>query len=404
MKPRYVRAVLWVVILLAACRPSGTLETERPLTLCPPLTPSRPPLTGIPSPNPTLRATTKPTATPPARSTQIPFRGWVVFSSQREDTNMNGVIDSQDGIHLYVMDLATRENKQITFGDYTDLYPSWSPDHTRITFSSNRGNSGNLDLFIVGANGENLERLTETSEADETQPDWSPDGQWIAYSRRTSSPQGELNRSIFLASATGGDPRQLTEGPHDEWPDWSPDGRYLAFQHVDPPLEGTATRREWIYLWDTQTEEVVRLDLPGESAEDGLVGYIFPRWLPQDDYLLSVIQVPMERDTGVYPALLIFRLREGDGGLETQEILPVINVGGFTTPVEWRYLNYTWGTEGDWLIGVMRHPPGETYDLVWVEIALVESGKQDYPSPSTLEEERLITADKFYDDFPDWAP
>ncbi|MGB7729982.1 MAG: S9 family peptidase [Candidatus Acidiferrum sp.] len=58
----------------------------------------------------------------------------------------------------------------------------------------------------------------------------SQDGKWVAYS--VSTPDLEANRSvtnIWIVSASGGDPIQVSQGGRDSSPSWSPDGKTLAF-------------------------------------------------------------------------------------------------------------------------------------------------------------------------------
>jgi dipeptidyl aminopeptidase/acylaminoacyl peptidase len=58
----------------------------------------------------------------------------------------------------------------------------------------------------------------------------SKDGKWVAYS--VSTPDLEANKAvsnIWIVSASGGDPIQVTQGGRDISPSWSPDGKTLAF-------------------------------------------------------------------------------------------------------------------------------------------------------------------------------
>src|SRR5579871_450175 len=69
-------------------------------------------------------------------------------------------------------------------------------------------------------------------------PRISPDGTQVAYVLMTMDRDAyEYRRSIWLASADGGEPRRFTSGPNDTAPRWSPDGRSLAF--VRAPASGT---------------------------------------------------------------------------------------------------------------------------------------------------------------------
>jgi dipeptidyl aminopeptidase/acylaminoacyl peptidase len=58
----------------------------------------------------------------------------------------------------------------------------------------------------------------------------SKDGKWVAYS--VATPDLEANRTVsnvWIVSASGGEPLQVTQGGHDNSPAWSPDGKTLAF-------------------------------------------------------------------------------------------------------------------------------------------------------------------------------
>jgi dipeptidyl aminopeptidase/acylaminoacyl peptidase len=61
-------------------------------------------------------------------------------------------------------------------------------------------------------------------------PQISPDGQWVAYSVATPDyDANHLVKNIWIVPISGGESRQLTQGGSDERPRWSPDGKLLAF-------------------------------------------------------------------------------------------------------------------------------------------------------------------------------
>src|ERR1700720_2965528 len=66
---------------------------------------------------------------------------------------------------------------------------------------------------------------------DVSQPELSPDGQWVAYGVRTRMLKEDKNEQrLWMVSTHGGDAIPLTaEGVSSSHPRWSPDGNYLAF-------------------------------------------------------------------------------------------------------------------------------------------------------------------------------
>ncbi len=66
--------------------------------------------------------------------------------------------------------------------------PVYSPDGSRIAFlrgtMRNEGNpQGSADLYVIGADGTGLRRLTHTPGRDEQFPSWDPSGERLAYVR-----------------------------------------------------------------------------------------------------------------------------------------------------------------------------------------------------------------------------
>lgn len=90
-----------------------------------------------------------------------------------------------------------------------------SPDGSRLAFA--RTESGRSAIWVANADGSGERRLT--SGVWDMIPWWSPDGKWIAY--HAESPGFD----VFVVSVDGGEPRQLTSGPGQDFPrGWLPDG------------------------------------------------------------------------------------------------------------------------------------------------------------------------------------
>ncbi|PWT83881.1 MAG: hypothetical protein C5B57_06005 [Blastocatellia bacterium] len=73
------------------------------------------------------------------------------------------------GNDIKVMDLATRQVRQLTFGEGTNESPTWSPNGRHLAFTSTR--SGKIQVFTIARDGKNLRQITKTG--NNQQPDWS---------------------------------------------------------------------------------------------------------------------------------------------------------------------------------------------------------------------------------------
>jgi tricorn protease len=80
------------------------------------------------------------------------------------------------------------------------------------------------EIWVVGRSGGDAQRLT-SSELRETEPEFSPDGRWIAF----TAEHGD-NIDVYVAPAAGGEPRRLTWHPgNDRVRGWTPDGTRVVF-------------------------------------------------------------------------------------------------------------------------------------------------------------------------------
>lgn len=138
--------------------------------------------------------------------------------------------------HLHIFDLATKTAVQVTSGPYDDSEPAWSPDGRWIAFTSNRSAdpdaNDNRDVFLVAARAGETPRALTTSPGADSSPSFSPDGQWIAYVAG-GAPEDiwYATSSLAMVPAAGGDARILTLDldRNVESPRFTADGRSILF-------------------------------------------------------------------------------------------------------------------------------------------------------------------------------
>jgi len=135
--------------------------------------------------------------------------------------------------HLWLWNIDKKDEKRLTEGNFTVSDPQWSPDGTRVTYTTRptpRADDGALsDLWILTIATAEKKKLVPTESSDNAR--WSPDGQWIAYTGSTQATPGPTTDYLYLISAAGGAPKQLTTKFELSvgTPVWSRDGKTIYF-------------------------------------------------------------------------------------------------------------------------------------------------------------------------------
>jgi serine/threonine-protein kinase len=125
---------------------------------------------------------------------------------------------------------------RLTFDPDEDTQPIWTPDGRRIAFASRRADKGTPNLYWQSADGTgDAVRLTESKNM-QYPASWHPSGKFLAFSEY--SPQTSSLDVMVLtmegSEASGwkpGKPTVFLNTPFVESnPEFSPDGRWLAYQ------------------------------------------------------------------------------------------------------------------------------------------------------------------------------
>lgn len=182
----------------------------------------------------------------------------IAFTTDRDGPDPVGHLGNQE---IYVMNPDGSDQQRLTNNAALDDLPAWSPDGTRIAFTSRR--KGSSDIFVMNGDGTEVTRVTRFTELA-FHPSWSPDGKQIAF-------QSFVRPDVYIINVDGTGLTNLTNHPAlDGMPDWSPDGRRIAFvSNRDGPGD--------IYLMKPDGTDIVRLTFNAESRMDG-------RWFANPDW------------------------------------------------------------------------------------------------------------------------
>lgn len=96
----------------------------------------------------------------------------VAFRDDRDNKDCVSPSYNDCSFEIYVLDLESGQETNVTNHPALDIEPNWSPDGKWIIFSSNRDDSTNFDLYAMRSDGSDVRRLLNDPGAKDSYPGW----------------------------------------------------------------------------------------------------------------------------------------------------------------------------------------------------------------------------------------
>jgi dipeptidyl aminopeptidase/acylaminoacyl peptidase len=169
----------------------------------------------------------------------------IVLDRYKFKQDGQGYLRSGRHSYVYLFDLATKKLDRLTTGQWDESAPVWSPDGSRIAFSSNHAADPDREpegqLYVAEAKAGVKEKLLTTpgNRVGRGRAEWSPDGKWLTFLESDEKKWGAYNMTHLALVAADGSaaPKRL---PAVEALDrgvsgarFSEDGQFISFTVTD---------------------------------------------------------------------------------------------------------------------------------------------------------------------------
>lgn len=180
---------------------------------------------------------------------------------------------------VYTMPITGGSPTRIAEGLAWEVQPRFSPDGSRIAFTSDRGGGDNI--WLMNVDGSDKQQLTKEAFRLLNQPSWSPDGEFIAAKKHFTTGRSLGTGEVWVYHVSGGGGVKLVERPNENHqkelgePTYAPDGKSIYF------TRNTTGGGTFIYAQDSNSGifAIEKYDLEtGErsTAVDGFGGAVRP--------------------------------------------------------------------------------------------------------------------------------
>ena len=140
---------------------------------------------------------------------------------------------------IYTLPVSGGTPKRISEGLSWDVQPRFSPDGSRIAFTSDRGGGDNI--WVMNADGSDKRQVTKEDFRLVNQPSWSPDGRFIAAKKHYTTERSAGTGEVWLYHVTGGGGVQVVERANERLqkelgePTFAPDGSAIYYTRNTTP-------------------------------------------------------------------------------------------------------------------------------------------------------------------------
>ena len=174
---------------------------------------------------------------------------------------------------IYTMPINGGTPTRVAEGLAWEVHPRFSPDGTRIAFTSDRGGGDNI--WLMNADGSDKRQLTNEEFRLVNQPTWAPDGRFIAAKKHFTTGRSLGTGEVWLYHVSGGEGVALVERPNEQHqkelgePIYAPDGGSIYFtRNISPgPI--------FEYAQDSNQDlfNIERYDLATDEVTTAVSGY-----------------------------------------------------------------------------------------------------------------------------------